>query len=110
MLLRFVSPREADNLLNHYSKSGQLPGLKEEKVTVLFSDIANSTALAEHRGPKEFSQILSSFYQNAADVIFRYGGTIKYLGAGIMAIFTNETIPDAEQKAVDVGDHQRIQP
>lgn len=112
MLLRFVSPSEADNLLNHYSKSGHLPGLKEEKVTVLFSDIANSTALAEHRGPKEFAQILSSFYQNAADVTFRYGGTIKYLGAGIMAIFPNETVPDAEQRAVDVGREliKRMQP
>jgi adenylate cyclase len=112
MLLRFVSPNEADNLLAHYSKSGHLPGLKEEKVTVLFSDIANSTSLAEHRGPREFAQILNSFYQNAADIIFRYGGTIKYLGAGIMAIFPDETVPDAEQRAVDVGREliKRMQP
>jgi class 3 adenylate cyclase len=100
ILLKFVSPGEADNLLNYYSKNGHLPGLKEEKVTVLFSDIANSISIAEHRGLREFAQILDSFYQNAAETIFKNGGTIKYLATGIMAVFSNETIPDAEQRAV----------
>jgi class 3 adenylate cyclase len=112
MLLRFVPPDEVESLLSYYSKNGHLPGLKEEKVTVLFSDIANAISIAEHRDLKEFAQILSSFYQTAAEIIFKHGGTIKYLGAGIMAIFSNETIPDAEQKAVDVGREliKRMQP
>ena len=64
MLLKFVSSSEADNLLGYYSKNGHLPGLKEEKVTVLFSDIANSISIAEHHDLKEFAQILNSFYQS----------------------------------------------
>jgi len=103
MLLRFVSPSEAGNLLNYYSKNGRLPDLKEEKVTVLFSNLANSIAIAEHHDLKEFAQILSLFYQSAAEITSKNGGTIKYLATGIMAIFSNETIPDAEQRAVDVG-------
>ena len=103
MLLRFVSLDEADNLLGYYSKNGHLPGLKEEKVTILFSDIANSVSFAEHHDLKEFAQVLSSFYQCAAEITFKYGGTIKYLASGIMAVFSNEKIPDAEQRAVDVG-------
>ena len=103
MLLRFVSPSEAGNLLNYYSKNGRLPDLKEEKVTVLFSNLANSIAIAEHHNLKEFAQILSLFYQSAAEITSKIGGTIKYLATGIMAIFSNETIPDAEQRAVDVG-------
>jgi class 3 adenylate cyclase/pSer/pThr/pTyr-binding forkhead associated (FHA) protein len=103
ILLRFVSPTEAENLLGYYSQYGQLPGLKEEKVTVLFSDLANSTSMAEHNDVKQFAQILGSFYRNAAEIIFKNGGTIKYLATGIMAVFSNETIPDAEQRAVDVG-------
>ena len=43
MLLKFVSSSEADSLLGYYSKNGHLPGLNEEKVTVLFSYFANST-------------------------------------------------------------------
>ncbi len=103
MLLRFISPSEAGSLLSYYSKNGRLPGLREEKVTVLFADLANSISIAEHHDLKEFSQILSSFYQTAAEIIFNNGGTIKYLATGIMAIFSNESIPDTEQRAVDVG-------
>jgi class 3 adenylate cyclase len=103
LLLQFVSPGEAENLLGYYSKNGHLPGLKEEKVTVLFSDIANSISIAEHHDPKEYAQILESFYQNAAAITTKNGGSIKYLATGIMAVFSNEKIPDAEQRAVDVG-------
>jgi class 3 adenylate cyclase len=103
MLLRFVSPSEAGNLISYYSRNGHLPSLKEEKVTVLFSDLANSFSIAEHHNLKEYAQIMNSFYQSAAEIIFRNGGTIKYLATGIMAVFLNETIPDTEQRAVDVG-------
>jgi len=103
LLLRFVSPGEAEALIGYYSKNGQLPGLKEEKVTVLFSELANSASIAEHHNLKEFAQILGSFYQKAAEITFRNGGTIKYLATGILAVFSNENIPDAEQRAVDVG-------
>jgi len=103
MLLKFVSPSEADSLLGYYSKNGHLPGWHEEKVTVLFSDIANSISIAEHHDIKEFAQMLNSFYQSAAEIVFKNGGTIKYLTNGIMAVFLNESIPDAEQRAVEVG-------
>lgn len=103
MLLRFVSPSEADNLLSYYSRNGHLPGLKEEKVTVLFSDIANSISIAEHHDLKEFAQVMSFFYQSAAGITLKNGGTIKYLATGIMAVFSNDNIPDAEQRAVEVG-------
>jgi class 3 adenylate cyclase len=101
MLLKFVSSSEADNLLDYFSKNGHLPGLHEEKVTVLFSSIANS--ISEHHDLKEFAQILNSLYQSADEIVFKNGGTIKYLSTGIMAVFPNETFPDSEQRAVDVG-------
>ncbi len=101
MLLKFVSSSEADSLLGYYSKNGHLPGLHEEKVTVLISSFANS--ISEHHDLKEFAQILNSFFQSADEIVFKNGGTIKYLSTGIMAVFSNEVIPDAEQRAVDVG-------
>jgi class 3 adenylate cyclase len=103
LLLRFVSPTEAEHLLTDYMQSGELPGLNEEHVTVLFSDIANSTAIAEHRGAKEFARVLNAFYQDAAEITFKYGGMIKYLGDGILAIFPASTVANAEEKAVDAG-------
>lgn len=103
MLLKFVSPAEAENLITYYSKNGQMPALKEEKVTVLFSELANAASVAEHGGLKEFTQILDSFYRNASEIIFRHGGVIKYLASGIMAVFPNESLPDAERRALNAG-------
>ena len=103
LLLRFVSPSEANNLFSYYYKNGHLPGLTEQRVTVLFSDIANSNTIAEHHSLKEYAHILDSFYQNAARITFKNGGMIKYLANGIMSVFSNETIPDAEQRAVRTG-------
>lgn len=101
LLLRFVSPAEAEFLLKDYFENGELPGLKEQKVTVMFSDIANSTRLAEHLGTKHFSKILNSFYREATQIVFRYNGMVKYLGDGILAIFPEDVdgIP-TEEKAV----------
>jgi class 3 adenylate cyclase len=101
LLLRFVSPTEAEFLLKDYFENGELPGLKEQKVTVMFSDIANSTRLAEYLGTKHFSKILNSFYREATQIVFHYNGMVKYLGDGILAIFPEDVdgIP-TEEKAV----------
>jgi class 3 adenylate cyclase len=103
LLLRFVSPSEVNNLFSYYFQNGHLPALKEEKVTVLFSSIANSNTVAEQISPMEFAHILDSFYRSAARIVFKNGGTIKYLATGIMAVFSNETIADAEQTAINAA-------
>jgi adenylate cyclase len=59
--------------------------------------------VAEHLSPGEFAHILDSFYRTAAKITFKNGGTIKYLVTGIMAVFSNETISDAEEKAIQTG-------
>jgi class 3 adenylate cyclase len=103
MLLKFVSSTDAENLIAYYSKNGRLPAPKEEKVTVLFSELANAASIAEHGGLKEFAQILDSFYRSASEIIFKHGGVIKYLTSGIMAVFPNETFPDAGRRALNAG-------
>ena len=103
LLLRFVSPSEANSLLSYYYKNDRLPGLTEQRVTVLFSDMANSNTLAEHHSLREYAHTLDSFYQNAARITFKNGGMVKYLANGIMSVFSNETMPDAEQRAVRTG-------
>jgi class 3 adenylate cyclase len=104
LLLRFVSPAETEFLLKDYFENGELPGLKEQKVTVLFSDVANSTGLAESLGTEHFARILNGFYRVATQIIFNYNGMIKYLGDGILAIFSEQmgTMP-TEEKAVLAG-------
>ncbi len=104
LLLRFVSPIEADDILKDYLKTGKFPDLAEKKVTVLFVEMADSTGFAERIGPKKFSSFLNTFYQYATQVIFRNGGVVKYLGDGVLAVFMetkDELAP--EEKAVGVG-------
>lgn len=104
LLLRFVSPTEAEFALKTYLSTGELPPLAEQKVTVLFADIADSTRLAETLGTKHFAKILNNFYQVASDVVFKQHGMIKYLGDGILGIFTErEGEMPSEEKSVLVG-------
>jgi adenylate cyclase len=104
LLLRFVSPIEAEQELKDYLKTGNLPGLAEKKVTVLFVEIADSTGQAARVGPKEFSLFLNSFYKYATQVVFKTGGMVKYLGDGLLAVFMEvRDKQDPEERAVLVA-------
>ncbi len=102
LLQRFLSPPEAEYLLQDYLQTGSLPPLSEKSLTVLFADITDSTGLAERIGARRFSEILSRFYQQMTDVVFEQGGLLnKYMGDGVMAVFgvtTNR--PNPEERAV----------
>jgi class 3 adenylate cyclase len=89
LFTRFVSPSEVRLLLKNYLDTGELPPLHEEKVTVMFADIAESIGMGEKMGVQRFASILNQFYNDSADVIFKYNGMLKYLGDGVMAIFVD---------------------
>lgn len=102
LLQRFLSPPEAEYLLQDYLQTGSLPPLTEKTVTVLFADITDSTGLAERLGARRFSDILSRYYQQMTDAVFSYSGLLnKYLGDGVMAVFgvTGQRM-DPEERAV----------
>lgn len=57
-------------------------------VTVLFTDIVGSTALAEKLDPEEWGEIVSGAHEQVSAAVYRYGGTIaQLLGDGVMAFF-----------------------
>lgn len=104
LLRRFIAPQEADFLLRDYLRNGKLPELTEQKATIFFSDIADSTGLAERIGAHAFGKILSGYYQVATQIIFKHGGVVRYLGDGIMAVFVGTpTSADHEERAVKAG-------
>lgn len=107
LLHRFVPPTEAEYLIKDYLRSGTLPGLRQQKTTIMFSDIEGSTALAEHIGVKRFAEIINRYYREATAVIFRHGGMVRYLGDGIMGIFEDRAPHHehllAEERAVRAG-------
>jgi class 3 adenylate cyclase/pSer/pThr/pTyr-binding forkhead associated (FHA) protein len=104
LLLRFVSPIEADEIVADYLKTGSLPGLTERKVTVLFAEIYNSSALAERIGPKKFSTYLNTYYQNTIQIVFKNSGVAKFLGDGVLAVFMEiKNKPSHEERAAMVA-------
>lgn len=66
----------------------------ERKMTILFSDIRDFTALSESMSPQENFNFLNSYLVQMEPVIAAHGGFIdKYIGDGIMALFPDS--PDA---------------
>jgi len=66
---------------------GSMEG-ERKLVTVLFCDLANSTALAERLGPEPMHTLLNEFFGLSLSRVHRYEGTInQFLGDGFMALF-----------------------
>ncbi|GAB4495632.1 MAG: adenylate/guanylate cyclase domain-containing protein [Anaerolineales bacterium] len=104
MLERFLSPQEAQYILEDYQTTGKLPEMRQQRCSVLFVDIADSTGLTERLGATAFGEILKHFYKQITEIIFENGGLLdKYLGDGVLALFGLTAPEDAELRAVRAG-------
>ena len=57
-------------------------------VTILFSDWVGSTALGENLDPEALRFVQERYFDQAAAVILRHGGTVeKFIGDAVMAVF-----------------------
>lgn len=57
-------------------------------VTILFSDVAGSTALGEELDPEDLRVLLARYYAIAKEVVAEHGGTLeKFIGDAVMAVF-----------------------
>src|SRR5438128_8404623 len=57
-------------------------------VTVLFADMAGSTALTEQLDPEEMRGLLQRYYTIARESVEAHGGTVeKFIGDAVMAVF-----------------------
>src|SRR5207247_10200509 len=57
-------------------------------VTVLFADMAGSTALGEELDPEEMRRVLARYYAIARECVETHGGTVeKFIGDAVMAVF-----------------------
>src|SRR6266852_7796274 len=68
---------------------GRLLGTEERKmVTVLFADIVDSTALARRLDPERSRELLSAFFDAAAEELQALRGRPeKFIGDAVMAVF-----------------------
>ena len=57
-------------------------------VTIVFTDVTDSTALAEALDPEPFREIMDRYFERMRDVLEAHGGTIeKFIGDAVMAVF-----------------------
>ena len=57
-------------------------------VTVLFADMAGSTALGEELDAEEMRRLLTRYYTLARETVVQHGGTVeKFIGDAVMAVF-----------------------
>ena len=68
---------------------GDPPAAAERRrVSVLFVDLANFTALAESMDPEEVRNVQSRYFEVARTVVAAFGGTIeKFIGDAVMAVW-----------------------
>jgi class 3 adenylate cyclase/tetratricopeptide (TPR) repeat protein len=90
---------------------GVVPRGREQRkvVTVLFCDVAGSTALGERLDPEALRELMSSYFEVARTAIERHGGTLeKFIGDAVMAVFGVPTVrEDDALRAVRAADELR---
>ena len=74
-------------------------------VTILFCDVAGSTALAEKMDPEAWTEIMNGAFELLIEPVKRYGGTVAHLmGDAVLAIFGAPAAhEDDPQRAVLAG-------
>jgi class 3 adenylate cyclase len=75
---------------------------ERKQVTVLFCDLAGSTAMAERLDPEEYHDLLEQYLELAFRAVYRFEGIVNQLaGDGFMALFGAPVAhEDAPQRAV----------
>jgi class 3 adenylate cyclase len=79
----------ASPLLSEAAHAGEL----RKTVTVVFSDIANSTRLGERLDPESHRRVMGRYFTAMHSALERHGGTVeKFIGDAVMAVFGIPTL------------------
>ncbi len=61
---------------------------QRKTVTILFCDVADSTALGESTDPEALRALLARYFQRMKEMVERHGGSVeKFIGDAVMAVF-----------------------
>lgn len=68
--------------------TGSSPGEARKTVTIVFSDLVGSTALAERLDSESVREVMDRYFAEIRRVLERHGGMVeKYIGDAVMAVF-----------------------
>jgi adenylate cyclase len=81
---RYFTPQLAQRIAT--SADATRLGGDKRKVAVLFSDIRGFTPLSETMNPDDMARLLSEYFTEMVDCVFRHEGTLdKFIGDAVMA-------------------------
>jgi class 3 adenylate cyclase/tetratricopeptide (TPR) repeat protein len=78
---------------------------ERRQVTVMFSDLAGSTALSARMDPEDLREVISAYQKCVAETVQRFGGFVaKYMGDGVLIYFGYpQAHEDDAERAVRAG-------
>ena len=78
---------------------------ERRQVTVMFSDLVGSTALAARMDPEDLREVISAYQKCVAEIVRHFGGFVaKYLGDGVLVYFGYpQAHEDEAERAVRAG-------
>ena len=85
-------------------------GERRKVVTILFCDVAGSTALTEQRDPETMRAVMGRYFETVRTALVRHGGTVeKFIGDAAMAVFGHPVLHEddalrAVRAAFDIRD------
>jgi adenylate cyclase len=63
-------------------------GGSKRRVVILFADIRGFTSISEAMSPDEIASLLTEYFTEMVDIVFRHGGTLdKFIGDALMALW-----------------------
>jgi CHASE2 domain-containing sensor protein/class 3 adenylate cyclase len=99
----YLDPAIIDELLAE--SEGPRLGGEQRDITVLFSDLAGFTALAETLPPAQMATLLNNYFEVLALAVTRAGGLVaEFAGDGMLALFgAPQRQPDHAERAVNAA-------
>jgi class 3 adenylate cyclase/predicted ATPase len=108
-LLRAIAELKSSTALTAATPPSAAPRAADtaerRQVTVMFSDLVGSTALAARMDPEDLRELISAYQNCVAEVVRRFGGFVaQYLGDGLLVYFGYpEAHEDDAERAVRAG-------